>query len=338
MGYLALVRGLISGGFIWACCLAGNVGQILSALFVQPFSRKWHLKINAFFQDQLLSLAVLVVDNSPSIEFLYGGDTATPNENGIVVLNHLSYVDWAFIYGLSKRNEKLGALKFLLKDPIKYIPGFGWGMWMLDWLFMKRNWESDRPRILRALDRLSQDCTSNGLKLWIAIFPEGTRYTPKKLAAAQEFAKKRDLPVPENVLVPRVKGFVTCVNGLREKAIPAIYDVTIVYVGFKGGIPSIRQILFDDAPGRKVVLHLKRIPVTDVPTDEEALGKWLQSRWVEKDKAMAEYKAKGSCEAWGKLFKPPRIPRGRFLLAYSFMTFWLLLVAFGLRFLASALL
>lgn len=41
--------------------------------------------------------------------------------------------------------------------------------------------------------------------LWLALFVEGTRFTPAKLLAAQEYAAANGLHVPRNVLVPRTK-------------------------------------------------------------------------------------------------------------------------------------
>lgn len=43
------------------------------------------------------------------------------------------------------------------------------------------------------------------LPFWLALFPEGTRYTEQKLKTAQEFARSQGLPVPKNTLVPRTK-------------------------------------------------------------------------------------------------------------------------------------
>lgn len=40
---------------------------------------------------------------------------------------------------------------------------------------------------------------------WLALFPEGTRFTQAKLRAAQEYATSAGLPVPKNVLIPRTK-------------------------------------------------------------------------------------------------------------------------------------
>lgn len=41
--------------------------------------------------------------------------------------------------------------------------------------------------------------------LWVALFVEGTRFTKAKLLAAQQFAVKAGMRVPQNVLVPRTK-------------------------------------------------------------------------------------------------------------------------------------
>jgi lysophosphatidic acid acyltransferase/lysophosphatidylinositol acyltransferase len=41
----------------------------------------------------------------------------------------------------------------------------------------------------------------------LLLFPEGTRFTPEKHAAAVEFARSKGLPVFKHLLVPRAKGF-----------------------------------------------------------------------------------------------------------------------------------
>jgi lysophosphatidic acid acyltransferase/lysophosphatidylinositol acyltransferase len=42
---------------------------------------------------------------------------------------------------------------------------------------------------------------------WLALFVEGTRFTPAKLLAAQEYAVSQGLTAPRNVLIPRTKVF-----------------------------------------------------------------------------------------------------------------------------------
>lgn len=43
------------------------------------------------------------------------------------------------------------------------------------------------------------------IPFWLALFVEGTRFTPAKLLAAQEYAASQGLPIPRNVLIPRTK-------------------------------------------------------------------------------------------------------------------------------------
>lgn len=43
------------------------------------------------------------------------------------------------------------------------------------------------------------------MPFWLALFVEGTRFTQTKLAAAQDYAASRGMPVPRNVLIPRTK-------------------------------------------------------------------------------------------------------------------------------------
>jgi len=56
---------------------------------------------------------------------------------------------------------------------------------------------------------------SRKLPFWMLSFVEGTRATPKKITEGQEYSKERNLPVFKNLLVPRTKGFVAMVTGLR---------------------------------------------------------------------------------------------------------------------------
>lgn len=43
------------------------------------------------------------------------------------------------------------------------------------------------------------------MPFWLTIFVEGTRLTPDKLLASQEFAISKGLLIQENVLIPRTK-------------------------------------------------------------------------------------------------------------------------------------
>ena len=83
----------------------------------------------------------------------------------------------------------------------------GWFWWMLNFIFLKRDYEKDKKKIqaqLKSLvEKAKQYSTGN---FWLMIFPEGTRLKPKKLAQAQAFSKEKGLPVFNHCLVPRIKG------------------------------------------------------------------------------------------------------------------------------------
>eukprot|EP00276_Gloeochaete_wittrockiana_P007468 CAMPEP_0184664960 /NCGR_PEP_ID=MMETSP0308-20130426/54991_1 /TAXON_ID=38269 /ORGANISM="Gloeochaete witrockiana, Strain SAG 46.84" /LENGTH=251 /DNA_ID=CAMNT_0027108663 /DNA_START=183 /DNA_END=935 /DNA_ORIENTATION=- len=251
-------------------------------------------------------MGAVLIESSPNLSIYYAGDFKPPSENAVVILNHISYVDWAWMYGFCKRNNRLGQMKFMLKEPIKYIPGFGWGMYLLEWLFLKRDWEKDKENVYASLNRYSRDYVKNREPLWLFVFPEGTRFTLKKLKESHEFAKKKDLPILESCLLPRVKGFVTVVQGLRKNCIHAIYDITLAYSGFPAtsngvtttGIPSLKQLLLSTKKGRKVILHVKRYALSELPETDEGLTEWLMERWVEKDKKVTEYHDKGNSDFW----------------------------------------
>jgi lysocardiolipin and lysophospholipid acyltransferase len=97
---------------------------------------------------------------------------------------------------------------------------------------------------------------------------------------SQDFAKKKDLPVLKNVLLPRKKGFFATMQGLRN-TVDAVYDITIVY----GDGSQYRPLLSDLAlrRGFDVHLHVKRFVAKEVPREEAELETWLNNVWSEKD-------------------------------------------------------
>ena len=54
--------------------------------------------------------------------------------------------------------------------------------------------------------------------MWLCLFAEGTRLTPQKLEASQEYSRKNGLPVLQHHLQPRTRGFNHIIQNLeREK-------------------------------------------------------------------------------------------------------------------------
>jgi hypothetical protein len=122
-------------------------------------------------------------------------------------------------------------------------------------------------------------------------FVEGTRSTSEKIDQSKAFAKERGLEPLDHVLVPRTKGFVASVQGLRSH-IDAVYDVTI---GYENGVPTLWQYIKGYAP--RAHLHVRRFPISDVPTEEAALSSWLHDRFREKDALLSHFYEHGSFPA-----------------------------------------
>ena len=111
------------------------------------------------------------------------------------------------------------------------------------------------------------------------LYPEGTRFTPKKLEASQKFAIEKGLPVLKYHLTPRTKGFTASIPHMRGKA-TAIYDIQIGFKLSDPVKPTMKNLLF----GKRLEGHMyaKRIPTEEVPEGDEAAAEWLQTLYQQK--------------------------------------------------------
>lgn len=127
---------------------------------------------------------------------------------------------------------------------------------------------------------------------------------------SQNFAKKRgDLPVLNNVLLPRTRGFIATVQAMRGSHVKAVYDFTLVgcwlellfknsvilfvvhclqaYYNTEKGFgvrPSLWRIHSHTLAGHYAAhVHVRRYLISDLPETDEELSKWVQARFVEKD-------------------------------------------------------
>ncbi len=273
--------GALASIFLLITVLAANALQILS-LVIRPFSRTAFREVNCAIAGAWWSLCVRAGRDLQGAKLVLTGDPLPAGrENAIVIANHQQMADIYVLMMLAHRARRLRDLKWFVKDPIKYVPGIGWGMLFIDCIFLKRNWDADRSKIDATFSKLKRDA----IPVWLISFVEGTRVRPEKLERSREFARSRGLPELKNVLFPRSKGFAATVQGLQGH-VTAIYDVTI---GFTGGVPS----LWDVASGRsrEFHAHIRRFPAAGLPAD---LSAWLIERFREKDALMDRFKATGS--------------------------------------------
>jgi 1-acyl-sn-glycerol-3-phosphate acyltransferase len=262
--------------------LAGLLGinllQICSLTLV-PISRAAFRRFNSWCANAWWGTCVVAAERLNGTRLVVTGATVPSGENALVVANHQQMPDITAIMAFARSYKRLGDLKFFVKSTIKWVPGIGWGMQFIGCPFIRRNWHRDRETIARTFQTMVEE----RIPTWLVSFVEGTRLTEDKLAASQAYAREHGLAVPHHVLVPRTKGFVASVEGLRRH-IGAVYDLTIGYVD---GVPTLWQYIKGSV--RTIHVHVRRFPIEEVPRLEEELRAWLLERFREKDELLEYY-------------------------------------------------
>lgn len=252
-----------------------------------------------YIADYYWKFAVWYGEKWVGLKFYLYGDDVPLRENALVISNHRWAVDFIVYWMLAARKGRLGCLKLMAKDWLKFFPGFGWGGYLLDFVFLKREWAQDQSTIKATFNRLK----TRNLPFWLLNHVEGTRITPSKLRESQEFSRQRSLPVMTQTLVPRVKGFVAIIQELRDiRPEPLVlYDTTLMYVDRKTGAtqlpnghpvpgPSMWSLFY--APSSDIHVHVKRYTMDQLPKNDADLERWLIDAFVEKNKILEEFHIK----------------------------------------------
>ena len=301
MNRILKIAGVIFGSLSTVyLVLVLNLIQVLSVL-VYPISPQFCRAINRACARNIWCIWVIIGERFLGIKIRMVGDQPPLHQNALVIANHRAMTDILCLLSLAWRCGRLGDLKWFVKDQLKWVPGVGWGMKFMDCLFVRRNWQQDRA----GMDTLFGRFKSNNIPMWLVSFLEGTRFTPKKQSAAQAFGQKRGLYMPDHTLIPRVKGFVTSVIGLREH-LDAVYVLTLAYP--RDSRPSLFRWFHLDIPA--VDLDVRVYPIDSLPKNEEALGQWAYARYQDIDGRLKQYYRDGALA--GDAFQKPILARNAF--------------------------
>ncbi|KAH0539787.1 lysocardiolipin acyltransferase 1-like [Cotesia glomerata] len=275
--YCAFWYGSIAAGFLFIAC------PLLPILILSPptFRKCGDLLFSCW---ELYPTALLEMIG---VKVIISGDHVLPNESAILVMNHRTRVDWNFLwaamYQACMPNIAAHKLKFILKDPIRHIPGPGWIMQMNGFLYITRRWEEDKGRLSRTLDYL----IALKRRTQLLIFPEGTDLTVTSKERSDRFAKKNGLPLYDYTLHPKTTGFSYLARHLQRAGyLDAVYDLTIGYPDF---VPQSEIDLVTGKIPKEVHFYVTRIPSAQVPDDEEGLRHWLDERWRIKEQLLKKF-------------------------------------------------
>lgn len=225
------------------------------------------------------------------------GDAFRDGEPALVVPNHRSWMDTITIYSLARQVGCDGDVKFIAKKGLLLFPIFGVAGWLLHVVIFITRSAAAAGQTLDTTYSMLADPKRRGWPFWMISYLEGTRRTREKLSAARDFAKKRDLPELEHVLQPRTKGFVSAVHALRGSA-GAVYDVTLGYQETDGPERDVTpdfgtQLLTPGLCDRVIHVHQRRIPIAEVPEDEEEIKEWVYKLYAEKDELLKHFARHG---------------------------------------------
>lgn len=226
---------------------------------------------------------------------------------GVVIANHQIYSDWFFIWFLAYLNKTSSQFFIVMKDSLKRLPVLGTGMQNYNFIFLTRNWSSDREYMHKQFKNIIK---INPLKHWMLIFPEGTNMSHNNLAKSNKFAEASNIVPTSTVLLPRIKGLFVALKELKDSN--TIIDFTIGYSGhgrnvmaqdfytlwkvyIMGESPENVCMLVDvyngdsmpEIKGIDIDKTVARTAQTEV--DSKSLEPWLLSTWRQKDQDMNEF-------------------------------------------------
>ncbi|KAG2225738.1 hypothetical protein INT45_011406 [Circinella minor] len=269
--------------------MAGSIQVVqVSSFLLRPFSERLLVRINSSLVGTVWKVMQHIFEKRQKARITYSGDIIPQNESAIVISNHRSWTDFYLLHSVAIRRNMLSNCKYFVKDSIKWLPFFGWGMWLADFLFVRRDWMRDQRKIEATFSNIKRLKTP----VWIMSFAEGTRFTHQKLKESQVYAAQQGYSIMHNVLLPRTRGFVTCVNVFRGSHVQYVYG----NLGeFNVAPDMIRVHVRELGDEYEFHVNVKRIAINELPNDDEQLANWLRQRYVEKDQFLSKL-----CHGWTK--------------------------------------
>ncbi|XP_009112271.1 probable 1-acyl-sn-glycerol-3-phosphate acyltransferase 5 [Brassica rapa] len=256
----------------------------LSGVVLRLFSIHYSRKCVSFFFGSWLALWPFLFEKINGTKVVFSGDKVPCEERVLLIANHRTEVDWMYFWDLALRKGQIGNMKYVLKSSLMKLPLFGWAFHLFEFIPVERRWEVDEANLRQIVSSFKDPRDA----LWLALFPEGTDYTEAKCERSKKFAAEHGLPVLSNVLLPRTKGFVSCLQELSS-SLDAVYDVTI---GYKTRCPSFLDNVYGIEPS-EVHIRIRRIDQSQIPNQEKEINDWLMNAFQLKDQLLSDFYSSG---------------------------------------------
>lgn len=254
--------GLLELLLLWLRCLGQREAL---ARRTWPVQRRY-VALHLFFVTRLYRLTFEVE----------GDELARPGPL-LVFIRHSSIVD-TLIPGGFLANRHLLELRYVLKKELLVDPCLDVaGQWLPNH-FVARD-GADTAKELDAIRALAQGLTSTD---GVLLYPEGTRFTPRKRERALE--RLKDDPAAHarasrlvHLLPPRPGGALTLLDAAPTS--------DVLFVGHTGleGFSDFKQIYSGDLVGRTVRIRFWRERAASIPRTRDEQLAWLHEKWERLD-------------------------------------------------------
>ncbi|KAG7385168.1 hypothetical protein PHYPSEUDO_001796 [Phytophthora pseudosyringae] len=245
-----------------------------------------------FAEDKYFAMLSGVLELVGGVQLVVTGDEELqfePQDHVLLLCNHRSEVDWIFFWNLALRLGVHDRIRVMMKSVIRYAPGVGWAMMLLEYPFVNRNWATDQDRLASRIQSYKDADTGS----WLSMFPEGTALYDRTLKKSHEFAEKHGEARWDYVLQPRVKGFELCMEKLDPEY---VVDLTIAYPELMEGVrPSPVRFARGQFP-TEVHMHVKRYHRPTLAKHRDHMGQWLKDRFAEKEERLRCFYETGAFE------------------------------------------
>ena len=260
------VAGIVAAGVLWFIRAGGRIGGASSYVDANAaLQRVW--------SQTLFDGACRIFGMKLEVQ---GGENALPAPF-LLFVRHSSTADTVLAAAaITNRNRIL--LKYVLKRELLWDPCLDIVGRRLPNAFIDRTGGAEAQTIAVA-------GLANGLdqRTAVLIYPEGTRFTPRKRDAAIEKLRKSGRPDLadlaaefQNVLPPRLGGALSLIE-----AAPGVDVVFLEHSGFEGA-RNFQSFWSGALIDRRLSVRIRRIPAKEIP--EQGRDRWLFEQWGEVDR------------------------------------------------------
>jgi 1-acyl-sn-glycerol-3-phosphate acyltransferase len=258
---------------VLAICIFLLIMLINSCLLILPLSIIGKSKLgNQLARDLFQPHMDIFYSYGFNSKIKYSGDVKFTDKVDILVCNHVNTIDFAIYISLLKQfTDK--ELYFISRNNAKYIPIFGFYMNFYNFIRINKNLEIDSNILIEAINKID-----SGI---IVILPEGTRFTEDNYKKSQEYSRKNNLHVFNNLLYPKMKGLhIICDTLNKNNKLGNIIDFTIKVDNMFLKKSHIGDMITNKLGDTLVVINNYNINQTD---NYDLFKNFFIKKWIIKD-------------------------------------------------------